>query len=75
MVTRDFNEFRTVCNPLDPDIALGALYAIFQDRFDFDLDFEEKTSSTILNLQRDSLRVFLHEKKLLARLTIPSLLL
>ena len=70
-VTRDFNEFRTVCDPLDLDIALGALYAIFRDRFDFDLDFEEKTSSAILNLQRDSLRVFLHGKNIISSLNNP----
>jgi hypothetical protein len=68
-VTRDFDEFKTVCEPLDPDIALGALYAIFRDRFD--LDFKEKTASTILKLQRDALRVFLRRKNIISSLNNP----
>ena len=48
-ITRDFDKFKTICEPLDPDIALGALFAIFQDRFDE--DFEEKDASAILESQ------------------------
>lgn len=70
-VTRDFDEFKTVCEPLDSDVALGALYAVFQDRFNLQVDFEEKTTSTILELQRDALRVFLHRKNIISSLNNP----
>jgi hypothetical protein len=68
-VTRDFNEFKTVCEPLDLDVALGALYAIFQDRID--LDIEEENMSAILESQRDALRVFLCKKKIISSLNKP----
>jgi hypothetical protein len=68
-VTRNFNEFKTVCEPLNPDVALGVLYAIFQDRFD--LDFEGDNTSAILESQRDAFRVFLHKKKIINSLNKP----
>jgi hypothetical protein len=68
-VTRDFNEFKTICEPLDTDVGLGALYAIFQDRFD--LGFDEDDMSSILESQRDALRVFLHKKKIIHSLNKP----
>ena len=68
-VTRDFDEFKTVFKPLDPDFALGALYAIFQDRFD--LDFEGDNASAILESQRNALRGFLHNKKIISSLNKP----
>ena len=68
-VTRDFSEFKTVCEPLNPDVALGALYAIFRDRFD--LDFKEENLSAILESQRDALRAFLHKKKIIKSLNDP----
>jgi hypothetical protein len=63
-VTRDFNDFKTICEPLDPEIALGALYAIFQDRLE--LDLKDENTSAILESQRDELRVFLHKKKIIS---------
>ena len=68
-VTRNFNEFKTVCEPLNPDFALGVLYAMFQDKFD--LDFEGDNTSTILESQRDAFRVFLHKKKVINSLNKP----
>ena len=68
-VTNDFNEFETVCRPLDPEFALGALYSIFRDRFY--LDLEKENVSTILESQRDLLRVFLHKKKVISSLNMP----
>jgi hypothetical protein len=71
-VTRDFNEFKTVCEPLDSDVALGALYAIFRDRSDGpDLDFGGKNESTILKSQRDAFRVFLHKRNIISSLNNP----
>lgn len=68
-VTRDFYDFQTVCEPLDPDFALGALYSIFKERFD--LGYEEENMSAILESQRDALRVFLHKKKIISSLNKP----
>ena len=68
-VTRNFNEFKTVCEPLDPDVALGALYAIFQDRFDLDLEGDDIFA--ILESQRDAFRVFIHKKKIISSLNKP----
>ena len=68
-ITRNFDEFKTVCEPLDPDVALGALFAIFRDRFDE--DFEEKNTSAILESQRDSLRIFLKKKKIIKTINGP----
>ena len=68
-VTIDFNEFKTICEPLDPDVALGALYSIFRDRFD--MDFEEENMSADLESQQDAFRVFLHKKKIISSLNDP----
>ena len=68
-VTRNFDEFATICKPLDPEIVLGALYVIFQERFD--LDFNEGDASAILETQRDALRLFLQKKKIISSLNKP----
>ena len=68
-ITRDFNEFETICEPLDPGVALGALNGIFQERFE--LNFREENVSKILESQRDGLRVFLHEKNIIDSLNKP----
>ena len=70
-VTRDFNEFKTVCDPLDPDVALGALYVIFRDRFDLESEELEENVSTILNSQRDAFRIFLHKRNIISSLNNP----
>ena len=68
-VTRNFDEFVAICKPLDPDVALGALYVIFQERFD--LDFNEGDVSAILESQRNALRLFLKKKKIINSLNKP----
>ena len=68
-VTRNFNEFTVICKQLDWDIALGALYTIFCERFD--LDFDQGDASAILASQRDVLRHFLQKKKIISSLNEP----
>jgi hypothetical protein len=70
-VTRDFNEFKNICEPLDPDVALGALYAMFRDRFGLELEDSEDNMSAVLESQRDAFRIFLHEKKIISSLSKP----
>ena len=68
-VTKDVNEFKTVWEPLDLDFALGALYSIFQDRLD--LDLEDENMSTNLTSQQDAFRIFLYRKKIVSSLKNP----
>ena len=68
-VTSNFNDFETVCEPLDPCFSLGALYAIIRDRFD--LDFNKGNATSVLKSQRDAFRIFLHKKKVIRSINKP----
>ena len=68
-VTSNFNDFETVCEPLDPCFSLGALYAIIRDRFN--LDFNKGNATSVLKSQRDAFRIFLHKKKVIRSINKP----
>ena len=65
----DFPEFCDLFETLDPDVGLGAFYTTIYDRLS--LNPAQKDISACLASQRDQLRIFLHEKKLIDHIDQP----
>ena len=65
----DFPEFCDLFETLDPDVGLGAFYTAIYDRLS--LNPAQKDISARLASQRDQLRIFLHEKKLIDHIDQP----
>lgn len=68
-ITPNFEEFTKVFRSLKPGSALNTLYRTINDRFE--LDPEEDNITVILGFQRDQLRIFLYEKKLIDHVDQP----
>ena len=62
-ITKQFDEFSEIFKPLKPGSALNVFYQVVNERFE--LDPEEPTFTTTLGLQRDRLRIFLNERKII----------
>jgi len=65
----DFPDFCNMFKSLDPDVGLGAFYTTIYDRRA--LNPARKDISAVLASQRDQLRLFLHEKKLIKNIDQP----
>jgi len=68
-ITQKFDEFTEVFKSLKPGSALNTLYRTINERFE--LDPEDDKVTVILGLQRDRLRIFLHEKRIIDHLDRP----
>ena len=68
-ITQKFDEFTEVFESLKPGSALNTLYQTINERFE--LDPEDDNVTVILGLQRDRLRIFLHEKRIIDHLDQP----
>jgi hypothetical protein len=62
-ITKQFDEFTGIFKSLEPGSALNVFYRVVNERFE--LDPEEPNFTTSLGLQRDRLRIFLNEKKII----------
>jgi hypothetical protein len=68
-ITPKFDEFTQVFESLKPGSALNAFYQTIKERSE--LDPEEDKVTVVLGLQRDQLRIFLHEKQIIDDLDQP----
>ena len=68
-ITQKFEEFAEVSKSLKPGSALNTLYRTINERFE--LDPEDDKVTVILGLQRDRLRRFLHQKRIINHLDQP----
>ena len=68
-ITKQFDEFTGTFKSLKSGSALNVLYQVVNERFE--LDPEEPNFTTTLGLQRDRLRIFLKERKIIDHLDRP----
>ena len=68
-IENDFPDFCDLFKSLDPDVGLGAFYTAIYDRLS--LNPTQKDISARLASQRNQLRLFLHEKKLIDHIDQP----
>jgi len=68
-IENDFPDFCDLFKSLDPDMGLGAFYTAIYDRLS--LNPTQKDISARLASQRNQLRLFLHEKKLIDHIDRP----